>query len=237
MGLLNIQNTNLENGISNRNAADIFGSMGQLDPTKFIQHFDDFNAPSITTNVLAGYVFTSAGTSGTVLAVAGAGGILEITTDDDDDDLGIVATTGRGFTIETGKRVWFGCKFQSDIIGLADLITGLLETSALAPASGLFFQSLEGSTDIDIVARSAAGETAIVEGIATIAVDTDVTLEFCFDGLDRVYYAVNGAIAGFLDLAGTTLPDDLLSPSVGAITRATAEVTVLVDYLFAAQER
>lgn len=237
MGMVNIQNTNFDNGVTNRNAADIFGSMGQLDPTKFIQHFDDFLAPSITTNVLAGYVFTSPGTSGTLLPVAGAGGLLEITTDDDDDDVGIILTTGRGFEVLASKRLYFGCKFNSDVVLLSDLVAGLLETAALAPASGIFFQSLEASTDIDIVARSAAGQTAIVEGIATIAAGVDVQLEFYFDGIDRAYFAVDGVPSGFLDMAGTTLPDDLLAPGIGAITRAAAEVTMEVDYLFAAQEK
>ena len=41
MGLVNIQNTNFENGVTNRNAADLFGSMGHLDPTKFSTLYDD----------------------------------------------------------------------------------------------------------------------------------------------------------------------------------------------------
>jgi hypothetical protein len=76
-----------------------------------------------------------------------------------------------------------------------------------------------------------------VEGIATIAAGVDVQLEFYFDGIDRAYFAVDGVPSGFLDMVGTTLPDDLLAPGIGAITRAAAEVTMEVDYLFAAQEK
>jgi hypothetical protein len=238
MGLVNIQNTNLENGITNRNAAAIFGSMGHLDPTKFITHMDDFLAPSFVTVQINGYTFTTAGTSGAITAVAESlGGEILILTDDDDNDLGIIQTNTRGFTVAASKRLYFGCKFNSDVVLLSDLVAGLMESSSLTPPSGIFFQSLEASTDIDIVARSAAGQTAIVEGIATIVADEDVTLEFYFDGIDRAYFAVNGTPSGFLDMAGTTLPDDFLGPTIGAITRAAAAVSVQVDYLFASQER
>ncbi len=231
MGLVNIQNTNFDNGITNRNAADLFGSMGQLDPTKFHSFMDDFDlftAPG-------GY---TAPTTGSVAPADLLGGAVDIITGAVDTNDAIIQPVSLGYSIIASERVYFRAKLEMDDVIDADGIFGLADAAVgITPADGIFFEKTDAAALVDLVVRSGASEIARSSGVATMVAATQITLEFYWDGIDRVYFGVNGDATGFLDLAGLALPTGLLAPTAGAVTGNSSTTTVTLDYLFAAQER
>lgn len=231
MGLVNIQNTNFENGVTNRNAADLFGSMGQLDPTKFHSFMDDFDlftAPG-------GY---TAPTTGSVAPAALLGGAVDIVTGAVDTNDAIIQAVSLGFSIVASQRVYFRTKHEMDDVIDADGIWGLNDAAtSITPADGIFFEKTDLAATVDLVVRSGASEIARESSVATMVAATQITLEFYWDGIDRVYYGVDGVPQGFLDLNGLTLPTGLLAPTAGSVTGNASTTTVTQDYLFAAQER
>lgn len=232
MGLVNIQMTNFENGVNNRNAADLFGSMGQLDPTKFHNYLEDFDY-----FVAADFTITSTGT--TALA-DGDGGLLLLTTTAVDNQVHQLQKVGASFAFETSKPLYFRAKFQTNEALQSDILFGLYVTDvspiASAPADGVFFRKSDGAATIDIVHASSSTETTET-AIATLVVDTDTTLEFYWDGIDRVYFGVDGVPLGFVDLSSATLVSADLRPSFVFQNGEAAINTMTVDYLFVAKER
>jgi hypothetical protein len=230
MGLVNIQNTNFDNGVTNRNAADLFGSMGQLDPTKFHSFMDDFDlftAPG-------GYTAPS---TGSVVPVGSLGASISIQTGAVDTNVAIIRAESLGYIIQASQRVYFRARIDMDDVIDADGIVGLADGAAIEPDDGLFFLKPDGVDTVDLVVRSGASEIARVSAIATMSAGVPLSLEFYWDGIDRVYYGSEGTPLGFLDLAGLTLPSGLIGPTVGSRTGNSSTTTMTVDYLFAAQER
>ncbi len=234
MSLVNIQNTNFENGITNRNAAALFGSMGHLDPTKFSTYMEDFHAPNIVSDELDGFNDITTGTVAT--ADLEGGGIL-ITTGATDTNVGVIQTESLGFSCVASRPLYFRGKLETADVVEADILVGLMDAVAsIAPADGIFFLKPDDDAGlVDIIVRSGAAEIATHAAITTMVDDVQMTFEFYWDGIDRVYYGIDGVPLGFLTVP--TVPTGLLAPTVGAITGATAAKTVVVDYLFASQER
>jgi hypothetical protein len=238
MGFVNIQNTNFENGVTNRNAADMFGSMRQLDPTLFHTWMDDFDRFQT-----ADYLVTGAG-AGTIALVDGVGGILEFTTAGADDDaeniqLGAVGGAGAGHAFDSSRPVYFRCKYFVDADVDSDVVAGLQSIVAdpHVPAEGIVFQKVDGSTDILI--NSYVGSAVVATAtLQTVQAVDFTTLEFYWDGIDRVYYGANGTPQGFLDLsAAGAVTAGPVTPTFGVQAGAVAVLTGALDYLFAASER
>jgi len=236
MSRVGIENTNLENGVTNRNAADIFGAMGQLDPTKFVTLMDEFNRPVANALTLAGYFDIA---TGSVAAVADQSAVI-LTTGAVAANAAVTGPVTRGFSIVQGRPLWFSTRVALGdvantilVAGLADAITGV------TPDDGVFFQSLDTLNTLDVVVRSGAAQVAIDSDIGVTLVDDDnYTLALFWDGVSKLSYAVNGVLAGSLDLTGLTLPADEVGATVGPVSGAAGNaVDVTVDHLFCAQER
>lgn len=228
MGLINIQMTNFENGLNNRNAADLFGSMAQLDPTRFhswMEDFDEFIAAQWTLV-----------TTGSTAQQSFNGGALRLVT-------GAVATneeslikTPANFRIDTLGPTYFRAKFEVDEASDCNINVGLADAAALDPNNGIQFRSDTGDLDIDIIAERGGTQIDAATAIAQLADDTAVSLEFFWDGIDRCYFGVNGTPRGFLDLSAN-VPLGNLSPTLSVFAGASGAVTLDLDYLFAATER
>lgn len=227
MGLVNIQMTNFENGINNRNASDLFGSMAQLDPSRFHNFMEDFNA------FVAGD-WTLVSTGSTALA-AGDGGVLQLVT-------GAVATNEESlikavanFRIGTPRPRYFRALITVDEATECNINVGLADSAALVPNNCVQFRKDTGDLDMDVLVRS--GSVTIDEdtAIASIADATEFSVEFYWDGQDRVYYGMNGTALGFLEVG--TAPAGVLSPTLSVFAGAGGAVTLDLDYLFAASER
>lgn len=238
MGLVNIQNTNFENGVTNRNAADLFGSMGQLDPTKFSTYMDDFNAPGIDetgNNTLQGY--TAPATGAVAAAASELGAAVTLTSGATDNDVAIIRSTALGFNVVASTRLYYRARLQVDDILLSDVVAGLSDDATdTTPTDGIIFVKDEASGAIDLRVFSTTLVASSV-AVATMVNATMLTLEFYWDGIDRVYFGVNGVPTGFIDLSGVTLPTGFLGSTLGVIAREAVAKVVTCDYLFASQER
>lgn len=228
MGLINIQMTNFENGVNNRNAADLFGSMGQLDPTKFHTLMEDFDF-----YLAADWTISGAG-AGTVALNNSLGGQLRLTTAGADDDAEFLIKVGDSFAPSASLPMYFRSRQSVDDAVDSEIVTGLADTAGLTPNNGIFFRKDDGDSALSVIIRSGSADVAIETDIADIGT-SQFTCEFYWDGIDRVYYGVNGTPLGFLD--ASTLPVGILAPSFGVQAGAVAVLVGDFDYIFAAAER
>ena len=227
MGLVNIQMTNFENGVNNRNAAALFGSMAQLDPTRFHNYMEDFDE-----FIAAQWTAVS---TGSTAQVAADGGVLRLIT-------GAVATNEESliklpdnFDITQPRPTYFRAKIEVDEATECNINVGLADSAALAPNNCIQFRKDTADLDLDVLLRSGSADIDVALAAAAIADATSFTVEFYWDGQDRIYYGANGTPLGFLD--ASTLPVGPLAPTISVFAGAAGAVTLDLDYLFAATER
>ena len=235
MGFVNIQNTNLENGVTNRNAADMFGSMAQLDPTRFHSYMEDFDY----FHPLLDWDIVSVG-GGTQALVDADGGVLRQTTGGADNDQEFLLKDEESFEIEAqqNRKMYYRTRLSLDDATESDLLAGLASPQplTLTPDDGVFFRKDDDDAELDFVVRSGAAEIAADTNIATMTTNF-TTLEWYWDGIDRIYYGVDGTPLGFLDLNGLTLPAGSLAPAQAIQAGQAAVLVADVDYIFVAKER
>ena len=227
MGLVNIQMTNFDNGLNNRNAGDLFGSMAQLDPTRFHSYMEDFDYYTA-----ADWTLVTTGSLG--LHTIDGGGVRLVT--------GAVATneesllkTAPGFEILQGAPTYFRAKIAVDVADECNINVGLADSAALVPNNCIQFRKDTADLDLDVLLRSGSADIDVALAVAAIAAATSFTVEFYWDGQDRVYYGANGTPLGFLD--ASTLPVGPLTPTLSVFAGASGAVTLDLDYFFAATER
>lgn len=224
--------TRFENGLTNRGVGDIFNSLKLPDPTRLHTFFDDFDT------FLAGdWTITEVGAGGTVALTDADGGRLLITTDVLDDDSEFLNKVGEGFVFATGTPAFFRALVQVSEAIQSDFIVGLqiTDTTPLAASDGVFFRKDDGAATIDFIAEAASVEVASA-AIATVVDATDIELAFYWDGIDRIWFAVNGVALGFIT-PGASLPATELTISFGYQNGQAGAETMQVDYIYAAMER
>lgn len=236
MALLRADNTNFENGITNRNAANLFGSMHQLDPTRFHSIMDDFDEFRT-----ADYDVTGAG-AGTVEITDGLGGILTLTTAGADDDAENIqraggTNLGAGYRLDGSTPVYFRCRFNVDDATESDVVAGLQSIVAdpHVPAEGLVFVKADGGTVIRIDSVVGSAVVATANLAAPLVASTFITLEIYYDGIDRFYFGANGTPGGFITAVGGTTRE--VTPTFGVQAGQAAVLVSELDYLFSAQFR
>lgn len=227
MGLINIQMTNFENGVNNRNAANLFGSMGQLDPTKYHTHMEDFDR-------YAAGEWNVSGT-GTEVLVDVDGGVLRMTTGASLNNNSRMVKVGEGFQFELSRPMYYRGRMSVNDSLDAELVIGLAAGADLVPTSGVVFQKLRGTRALSLIVRAFSVTEASAGNIANISDDENFTVEWYWDGIDRVYYGVNGNPQGYVTF--TVIPNEQLAPSVGVIAGAASVMVADVDYLFTAKYR
>ncbi|WP_455363592.1 hypothetical protein [[Eubacterium] cellulosolvens] len=228
--------TRLGDGVTNRDVADIFASLKTMDPTRYHTFFDDFD-PYTTGTV---YTLTEIGT-GTDAGADGDGGLLLLTTGAVGGDNEVLNSIQESFLFETGKPLFFRGVLQTDDATLADVFFGLAIKTATdpvgtAPTDGVFFQKDNAAATIDfVVTKNSTPVTAAA--IASMADATNVELAFYWDGIDRIWYSVDGTVTGYVT-PGASLPDDEVLGVLIAVEASTAAArTLTVDYVMVAKER
>lgn len=232
MGLVNIQITNFDNGVNNRNAATMFGSMAQLDPTRFHTYMEDFDS-----YLAADWNVTEVGSATQALTDAD-GGVLLITNAAADDNRSFSQKVGESFLFEASKPLYFRSQFEVNDALQSDVLMGLqiTDTTPLDASDGVYFIKADGSTSIFLVAVKGGVTVTATEAI-TVADATGISLEFYWDGIDRIYYGFNGNVIGHIT-PGVSLPDDeVLTVSFGIQNGEAVAKTMAVDYVFVAKER
>lgn len=178
-------------------------------------------------------VEAGAGNSTAVLA----DNTLLITSAANEDDGVNLQLKGEAFKLDaTTKYVYFGINFQVNDADQVDVLTGLCitDTALLGGLSdGVYFESLDGSTDINFVLEKNSTETTSASAVGTLADATNITLEFVFDGT-----YVNAYVDGVEQtrLAVTNLPnDEFLTPSIHFLTGEATANTMTVNWWRAIQ--
>lgn len=227
-----LSTTRFPNGVTNVGEDSLFAAMGQLAPTKFHTYWEDFDYYT------AGDWTVTETDSGATQALAdGDGGLLLITNTAADNDLAALQKKGESFRFESGKKLFFESRFKVNDATQSDVVMGLQITDAtpLDVSDGVFFIKPDDAATVNfLVEKNNTATTA--SAIATMADDTFIRLGFFYDGIDAVFYYVNGVLAG--KSATTNLVDDEdLTISFAIQNGAAAAKTMTVDYIFVAKER
>lgn len=239
MPLNNIQVTRYQNGVNNRAENTIWGGgMPYLDPTAFHEFFEDFDYFTA-----ANWTITETQAGATQALADGNGGLLLLTNSAADNDVNQVQKVGESFLPVSGKRFFLGCRFQlSDVVD-SDFAIGIQVANAdgtvLANATdGFFFLKADDAATIDIYVRQAnVAANSVNATVGTLVNATNVDLAMFYDGGDRVYYALNGTVLGFVTVSSAILPNTEMAPIISLKNGAAAAKTATVDYLVVAQER
>lgn len=205
------------------------------DVTKFILN-PAYMPVDDTTGDLTGFTHTAveagAGNSTAVLS----DNTLLITTAANENDGVSLQLKGEAFDLASNNLTYFGIKFQVGDATQTDVLVGLCITDTTLTAGmsdGVYFECLDGSTDINFVLEKDSTETTSAAAVGTLADATDVTLEFLFDGT-----YVDAWVDGVLQtrLATTNLPDDeQLTVSVEYLSGEAAAQTMTIKWLRAIQ--
>jgi hypothetical protein len=127
--------------------------------------------------------------------------------------------------------VYFGINFQVSDATQSDMLVGICITDTTllgGMTDGVYFECLDGSTDINFVLEKDSTETTSAAAVGTLADATNITLEFFFDGTNIDAY-VNGVVQ--TRLATTNLPDDeQLTPSIAFLAGEAVAKTMTVNW-------
>lgn len=139
---------------------------------------------------------------------------------------------GEAFDLATNNLVYFGISFQVNDATQSDFLAGLCITDTTllgGMTDGIYFECLDASTDINFVLEKDSTETTSAAAVGTLADDTDIVLEFLFDGTNADCW-VNGTLQ--TRLATTNLPDDeQLTPSIEYLTGEAVANTCTVNWM------
>lgn len=247
-------------GANNVTEKEWLGYMGQFDPTKFCTFWEDFNlAFDIGAATPLNWTVTKVGT-GTITVASLDGGAVVLTNSAADNDSISAQVKNPSFTLNAGKRSWFGARFQlSDItqtdflIGLTGLDTtpiGGVATEEQGVADGAFFLKIDDDTQLRFAVRK-AGATASYKtsGIGVPVNATFITLGWEYNGVDEFRLFTNditqtsGVDRRFIQVAtvaapiATGVPAVIVGPNLSIQNGNAVARSATIDWIFAAQER
>lgn len=221
-------------GLNSCTPTQAMNLMGQPDPTKFHQQYNDFNIYTA-----GDWIITEVG-SGTRALTAGDGGLLLVTNAAADNDGNFFQGLVGSFLPVAGKKLFFKAKFKVSDATQSDVIAGLqvIDTTPLSVTDGIFFQKDDGDAHIDVYVRknTTTGNTQALD-VAEMADNTYSTWAFAYDGVATTLFYIDDACVARLDSSSTYLPDTVLTLSFGIQNGEAVAKTMTIDYVFAAMER
>lgn len=229
--------TNLPDGVTNAQVNSALTGLITDDPTLLHTYFNDFDDYTA-----ANWVVTSVG-SGTQALTAGNGGLLLLTNTAADNDNNVLQKTPAAFAFTANKRAWFSCRFQVSDATQSDVMFGIVIVNTAPiqtpPTDGIYFLKADGAATVDIfVRKNTTTGSNTKAAVATLADATAVTLQWYYNGDGRVFYGVNGVLAGSLDASSTYLPDATNLTMTMVVQNGEAVIkTMTVDYVMAIFER
>ena len=146
---------------------------------------------------------------------------------------------GNSFTFVAGKRAAGRIRFKSTAVADGAIVIGLGNSAALPAAltDGLFISKADGSAALTLNFRKAVANTTSAS-LGNITSGEYVTLDYYYDGGDRLYYALNGTVLGYLDFTAAYMPDTAVAPFFYLANGAAGTgLTLTIDTLWFAQER
>lgn len=231
--------TRFPNGITNVAVGDIFNELQVPDPTKYHIYFEDFD-----TYAAGDWTVTETQAAATQALSGGNGGLILLTNSTTDNDINQIQNAIANFTCTYGKKQFMKCRFKLNEVLQSDFAIGLqnpnVDGTTLATATdGVFFLKADGAATVDIYYRkdNTTGSSS-ASAIATLVDDTYIELACFHDGVDRLYYAVDGVVKGYIAASTTYMPNTDLAPIISLKQgEGTNAKTAKIDYLFVAQER
>lgn len=223
--------TRFPDGVNNAFLPSVFENMGQLDPSKFHNFFEDFDRYSA-----ADWIITNVGTPSQVL-LDGDGGLLLVQNSAADDDSSFLAKKGESFLFETGKALFFKARLSVSSSLESDFVMGLqiIDPTPLSTTDGVFFRKDDNDMELDfvVVKNSISTDT---KKIFIIPDNTLVSMGFFYNGKDKIDYFVNDVFLGSVPV--DNLPDDEeLTISFGLQNGSGSVRSMVVDYIQVAKER
>lgn len=206
------------------------------DVIKFQERF--LNSGLAAADAPVGWTITlvEAGASeSTITKPDGVDGGLLFTTDANEDDGINAQLKGESFKLNSScQALHFLARLRASEAAQSDWLVGLCitDTGLLGGMTdGIYFEKLDGGTGISCVTEKDSTETQ-TDSVGTFAADTDVTLEFYFDGTS-VFFYVNGTLVA----THTTniCNDEDLTPSLHFLAGATTAKTLTLKQLSAIQ--
>lgn len=196
------------------------------------------NALIAAADTPAGFTTTlvegGAGETTVTKATVSGGGTL-ITTDQADNDGANIQAQGEPFALKAGNIVYFRCLLQCSEATQSDFLAGLCitDTDLLGGLSdGVYFEKVDGGTGISFTVEKDSTETQ-ADTLGTLAADTEVDLEFYWDGSTLEAFIDGVSVA---TPALTNLPDDEeLTLSFQGLTGAASAETFTLHKCYAIQ--
>jgi hypothetical protein len=154
------------------------------------------------------------------------------------EDDGISVQWGdENYEFTSDQDIYFGIELEVTDADATDFLVGLAitDTALLGGLSdGVYFESLDGSTDINAVTEKDSTETTSSSAVGTLADSTLVFLEFYWDGSSStIYFFVNGVQQA---TSSTNVPDDeALRPSLEFLSGEASANTMKVRQMRAIQ--
>jgi hypothetical protein len=196
------------------------------DVTKYLDDFHTFNTGDWT--------ITEVGAGGTEALTDGAGGLLLLTTDALDDDSIEMQKVQEGFLLASGKECYFGIRLKVSEATESDFLVGLCITDTDlidGMTEGVYFRKDDGDAYIDCVTETGGAETES-SAVGTLTANTNVILEFYFDGT-AVNFLINGTLVA-THTAGIPATEEL-TLSMAYQNGAANAKTMTVDWIRAIQ--
>lgn len=247
-------------GANNSTEKELFGYMGQFDPTKFTTFFEDFVFSSdMTAAAPLNWTVTKVGT-GTLGVGSEDGGSVLLTNSAADNDAISAQIKNPSFVLNAGKRSWFGARFKISDITQSDFLIGLtgLDTTPIGGAGtedagvaeGVFFLKIDGDTQLRFIARKGSATVASkLSGIAVPVAATYMSLGWEYNGVDEFRIFTNdiaqasGSDRRFIQVAtvaapfASGIPSLVIGPNLSIQNGEAVAKTASIDWIFAAQER
>lgn len=233
-----------EKGVTNVGTGGPLANLPTMSPIKCHIFFDDFNYYDDAAAGGSGghWATTSTSSGNSVLEIDGDGGLIQIHVSVTDDDVMRVQGVKEGFTLEAGKKAWFGTRFSSiNNSTQSDFILALAVTDASpiasSPADWVGFRKSDGADTLDFhITASGVGVGVDADiGGYTAAGDVYQDLEWEFDGVDTFTYYVDGVIRGSLTTA--SFPTTEMTPTMALQAGTGASCDINIDYIYMIKER
>lgn len=232
MSFTDLNVTRLERGITNVAVGDIFNSLLEPDPSKYIRAFEDF-----ITFTSGDYSTGGVGTP-TRAAQAGRGGLIRLGTSAASGDNSWIQPANPHFQIVAGKKIFARFRLTVDSASLGTHAAGLqiavASNNFLTPVNGIFFRKAAGGSTLEFVSRAASVETTS-GAIATLTDATQYDCAFFYDGGADLWASVNGTALARITPAA--LPSVLMGPTIGIQAGSAVARTLDVDQYLVLQER
>jgi hypothetical protein len=237
MSFINNEVTRTPNGVSDQNLSSVFNSVpfGTKALVDYYQYFNDFM------NYLGATEWTITNANGGTLALRDeAGGVLRVTNGATATWLVSAQKIGLAFAPTVGKRFFGRIKVRTDDVTNGGILAGLAltDTTPLDATDGIYIIKNDAAATVSLVLRKDATTGSTSLALGSMVVNTWFIVDLYYDGVDRLYAAVNGSVIGYVTYSTAYVPDTPITPTFFRGNGAAGSSELLdIDTLWFAQER